>query len=561
MPWGACLSVAPPEPVDVRPAWQRASALLWPLALVLVVAVLFAGAPRGGAFYWPDSPRHALNGAFVMDLIAAFPVGDPMGFAYAYYTQYPALTILLYPPLLSFALAPFYAVFGVSQETALLVLFIFYCALALSAYGLARLWLPRAGAFGVALILVAAPEIAFWGRQVMLEIPAFAFVVWSAVFLVRHLRVKDARSLYASAAFLVLAMYTKLSVTFLVAPYAVAILLARGWSIFRDPHTYLIGAAAIVGLLPLIFLTVEFGQANVTSVIGIADADVSRFSLHGWIWYAKKLPFQIGWPPFLLALAFVLWAFWRRDQMSTSAPEGMLLIAWFIFGYLYYSAIDLKEARHSVFLLLPVALWSGMALYRWLPAERLAGGATIALGIVTLATTLVTRPVLYVDGYDDVVAFIAEKAPQDSVVLFSGYRDGAFIFNLRTHEERRDLTTLRADKLLLQIAVRRALGVKQKDYTEAEISDLLNRLGVHYVVAEPDFWIDLEQKARLQSVLHSDQFEEVRRFDMHANYPAQEKELVVYRNLGDVAEGPHDIVIDLPIIDRQISGSTRKTGD
>ena len=33
-------------------------------AIVVVVALLFLQAPHGGAFYWSDAPRHALNGVF-----------------------------------------------------------------------------------------------------------------------------------------------------------------------------------------------------------------------------------------------------------------------------------------------------------------------------------------------------------------------------------------------------------------------------------------------------------------------------------------------------------------
>ena len=74
-----------------------------------------------GGSSWSDSPRHALNGAFIMDMFKDMPTSDPVGYAYDYYSQFPALTILFYPPLYSFILAPFYAIFGVSQETALLV--------------------------------------------------------------------------------------------------------------------------------------------------------------------------------------------------------------------------------------------------------------------------------------------------------------------------------------------------------------------------------------------------------------------------------------------------------
>ncbi len=103
------------------------ASLKWCFCLGLIVALLFVlDAPTGGAFHRSDSPRHALNGAFVMDLIAAAPFDDLKGWAYNYYSRYPAVTILFYPPLFSFLLAPFYAIFGVSQETALFVVFICY---------------------------------------------------------------------------------------------------------------------------------------------------------------------------------------------------------------------------------------------------------------------------------------------------------------------------------------------------------------------------------------------------------------------------------------------------
>lgn len=87
--------------------------------LLLTVIILFVtGAPTDGAFSWPDSPRHALNGAFILDLIRDAPLNDPSGYAYNYYSQYPALTILFYPPFFYFVLAIFYAVLGVSQEVA-----------------------------------------------------------------------------------------------------------------------------------------------------------------------------------------------------------------------------------------------------------------------------------------------------------------------------------------------------------------------------------------------------------------------------------------------------------
>src|SRR5215469_17800068 len=112
------------------------------VALVYLAGILclFMTAPHNGEFWWSDAPRHALNGVFVKDLVAAAP-HDPRAWAMQYYVKYPALTILFYPPLFYLISAPFYAVFGVSHATALAVVLVHYFALALGLYFIARLWL------------------------------------------------------------------------------------------------------------------------------------------------------------------------------------------------------------------------------------------------------------------------------------------------------------------------------------------------------------------------------------------------------------------------------------
>ena len=525
--------------------------------LCAIIALLFlTGAPSGGAFSWPDSPRHALNGAFVLDLIRAAPIDHPASFAYDYYTRYPALTIGLYPPLFSFQLALFYALFGVSQTSALIALFTSYCFMACGAYALLRLNCSALIAFSAALFFAVLPEIAFWGRQVMLEIPAYAFVTWSAYWLVRHLRTHRIGFLYLSIALLVLGMYTKLSLAFLALPYLIALLHARGWQLARDRHSYVIALLAFVGVVPLLILTLKFGQANIQSAAGISDAEVSRGSIAGWIWYAEQLPSQMGWVGFGAALAVVgaLIAIprWRPLLLT----DHLLWLSWLVLGYLFFSAIDLKEARHSIFLLLPLVMMLALVCREISRRRRWLGEAVSAsVAVATLATTALTRPVHYVSGYDDAVRFVAVHAPRNSNIIFSGYHDGAFIFEMRAIGQRPDISTIRSDKLLLRIAVRRTLGVQQKPYTEQQIGDMISRLRVSYVVAQPDFWTDLEAMKRFQAVLNGPQFRPVRRFPMNANYAGQERELVVYQNLGRLPPGPVSIENELPIIDSKVAGT------
>jgi 4-amino-4-deoxy-L-arabinose transferase-like glycosyltransferase len=536
---------------------RNKEALMYLALLLLTAAVLFlTGAPTGGAFSWSDSPRHALNGAFVLDLLRDAPLNDPTGYAYNYYSQYPALTILFYPPFFYFVLAVFYALFGVSQEVATFAVFIFYFALAGGTYSLARLWLSPALSFGVALILISAPEVAFWGRQVMLEIPAFALLTWSAYFLIRYSRDNRPVFFYLSLVLLLLALYTKISVAFISLAYLGYLAHTQRTNLFRIKHHYYGLALFLICCIPLAYISLYFGRANMQSVTGIPDAEVSRANIQGWLWYARALPDQIGWPALGGAIAFVLTWFWNRIRGRSVFDDTFFFLLWFIAGYLFYSAIDLKEARHSIFILLPVAIASGFMLrFAFSKRPHWAGIGVAALGLVSLSITMTSRPVHYVHGYKEVAEYVSTLAPKNSNVLFSGYRDGAFIFNMRAYVNRSDLSVVRADKLLLKIAVRRSLGVEQQKYSEEEIADLISNSGVYYVVAQSEFWTDLDQMAKLKRVLESPRFEEIRRFELQSNFSAPDTELVVYRNLGEVASGPIRITNDLPIIGREIQGT------
>src|SRR5262249_18322330 len=119
--------------------------------------LLWLSAPHHGEFWWSDSPRHALNGVFVKDFVAAFPWQDPVGFASQYYLQYPALTILFYPPLFYVLLGPFFAILGVSPAVALAVVLLPYAALAFGLYLLARRWLSPGVALACGLSIMVAP--------------------------------------------------------------------------------------------------------------------------------------------------------------------------------------------------------------------------------------------------------------------------------------------------------------------------------------------------------------------------------------------------------------------
>lgn len=76
----------------------RLADLIVVFALLAASAGMILTAPMAGNFSWSDAPRHALNGAFIMDLVHDHPWDHPAAWAMDYYIRYPALRILFYPP-------------------------------------------------------------------------------------------------------------------------------------------------------------------------------------------------------------------------------------------------------------------------------------------------------------------------------------------------------------------------------------------------------------------------------------------------------------------------------
>lgn len=525
---------------------------LFPVLLILLANVLlFLSVPLND-YWWSDAPRHALNGVFLRDFFATLPLDDPRQYAVDYYMQYPALTILFYPPLFPSVAAIFFALFGISSFSAQLTVAVFYFAASLGAYVLARRWLSPWCALAVALLFLSSHEIALWGRQVMLEIPAYAFLLWSICLLLRYLDSKKVSLLYAMTVVFGLGLYTKISIVFIAPVMLWMLWQARGKAILRDPHLYGNALLFVVGIVPLMILTFKFGQANVQSVTGVVDAEASRLSLEGWLWYLRALPSQIGLFTLICAAIYLGTSFFRKN-FRIKQPEYGLLIGWIIVGYVFFSLIDLKEARHSVFLLYPLIVFAVLLVQRF--SSRVLVSAIVVIAAAgQFFYTLKYDPVPYVNGYHDAANYIAEHAPKDSAVLFSGYRDGSFIFNLRTHTERPDLSVIRADKLLLRVAVRRSLGVKEQEVGETQLRSMINEYGVHYIVSQPNFWDDLENMKMLQRVLSSSQFEEVWSTPVTSNRPHDDKQLKVYRNLGVVSNEKKKMTLHIDMIGTTIEG-------
>jgi len=175
----------------------------------LVLLLLFFTATLDGGFWWSDAPRHALNGVFLKDALFDFPIDAPKEYAIEYYKQYPALTILFYPPLFPAVESLFYMVFGVHVWIPVLVVMVFYAVTLIFAYKILSRHFDQGMAMILSLIFILLPEMAEWGRQVMLEIHAYAMVLVSVYFYLLYVEENKLGRLLLAVLFLAAAMLSK----------------------------------------------------------------------------------------------------------------------------------------------------------------------------------------------------------------------------------------------------------------------------------------------------------------------------------------------------------------
>jgi hypothetical protein len=517
------------------------------LVLFLACLALLLTAPTDGDFWWNDAPRHALNGAFIMDLVAAHPFHDPVRWAIDYYLMRPALTIMFYPPLFYCVEAIAFAVFGVSHVVAQAAVVLFCGLLAGSVYLLARAVLPRWSAVGAALLAIGTPETAFWGRQIMLDVPAYALIATSACFLLFYLRKGHPRTIYLTALFLVAAIYTKYNAGFIAPALVATFIMTKGRAAFRDRHAIAAAAIACIGLVPAAVMMHQFGASNLQSLSGL-EGTIPPNSLECWLFYLKVLPAQLGTMTVILA-AGGLALLANRAVVGRDRSIYRLLLAWLLVGYLVFSAISLKENRDTIMVLLPLAI-AGPLFLLMIPPRPLGELAGLALGVGTICYSLMFCPVDRVGGYKEIAAYLAEKLPRNGVVAYSGFRDANLIFDLAAIPGRSDITVVRIDKLLLSAPVgERRRGVKQSDLNETGIAELLRGLGATFFVIQPGFWSDLQVMSRFDSVIRGTDYETVRHFGLTGTLSSQDGKagIEVLRPTYAIATKFRRLDIDMPL--------------
>ena len=391
-----------------------------------------------GIWFQGDSPRHALNAVFFLDL-AKEGIWNPIEYAHRYYARYPAINPQRYPPLFYALLAPSYAVFGVSGFVAKCLVQSF--ALMLGIYTLVgiRRWItPKAGI--VAGLVLLMPGTMRWSGAVMLNLPALALGV-ACLF---HLRIvlEHPDNRRTSKHFCIAVVFAALSILMhptvgVVIPIAgLWLLLDRRWRPFVNLQAIfvILSSTLICGFVYWMLYSMSSAQ--------FAQAASSKARVASVLWptfYLQATPDLIGtWtlPVILLGLVCSFKpARFRRDSvrlvLATLLALSLLHCIW------------AKDERYFLWAC-PAATWLiAHAFVAISSIEAFCRNKQLALAIsagllMTLTTYLIAisqdDPPGSVNSLSKVAKEVAKIAAGEPI-LYHGTHDGSFVFYIRSIDE------------------------------------------------------------------------------------------------------------------------------
>lgn len=516
---------------------QSGSRQRWWLLLLLPLTLhLLVPAPIEPVFNG-DANRHVMTSVFFRDLLVDLPLTDPKGYATDYYEQYPALGLLIWPPLFHGITGTLMWLTGTSVWAARAVVFLSYLAAAIFLKRVCDRRLPNDVSAVTVLLFMMLPMTFQYGRYVMLEMTTLAFCLgcldqfdlWlrshsddrkTGRHSVRH------RHLYFAAACAAFAALTRFDAVVLLPTLLIWTLIQKQWKAFLSKHVIGATVVALVLVGPTYGLIWrEMGDLHLRQATESVGGESSSFLADGcWTFYLKALPDQVGWP--LLAFSVIgLAACVRRRFANLNVFIAVLLGT-----YLTFTPLAELRARHTIYWLPAFAVFAAIGATQiarrlsnftkrtWLPAQCLL----LVLLLAGTGWATLRQPVFLANGYAKAAKIILQSTTPGDVILVDAWWDGNLIYQLRHHDPNRSRHVRRGDKLLYDFTSVPNIDFQSFVQTDADILHAIQDADVSCIVFEdPQPFSQIEISQQLRTLVQSmpKVFPPIESLDVQVRFP------------------------------------------
>lgn len=490
-PSGIARSLFCIEPADS--AFGGRDWLLISLVSIAGVAILGKDISRGGLLD-PDASAHVMDGVLIHDWILAGPKAwvDPMEFAMTQYGHYPTLGIgAHYPPGFAVVEAGFFLVFGLSATAARMCVVFFGMVAAVGCFVLVRPIAGRTAAVLASTLLIGLPATTQWGRQAMLEIPLMASLIWAAVAFCWYLRNPTHVRFGCACIAAIATLLFKQSGVFLICAMAMTLVVQSLRSQACRAHAAVALSMAIVAIAGVL---ATLDAASLKTVSGYYTH--APWSLSSILYCPRNLPDQVGGVVLVAAAAGAVVSFRLRSEF------WIFLAAWAFVALVMITATSLKTPRFAYVLVLPFAIWASVAAANALSLVPVPRLRTLIAGLLVAYTAWAgfRRPVG--NGPDFGALVKTHRANiEGQVVLFSGLRDGDFIFAVREHTPWRASVVIRGSKLFYTCTAGPNLDLVSYVSTPDDLAATMKRFAFTQVFIERENRVGTPQEDWLRRYL------------------------------------------------------------
>lgn len=469
--------------------------MAWIATLLLATIALLGNDIGVGGFRHGDSAVHAMDGVLIHDWVAAGPPSwwSPMQFAREQYAHYPTLGIgRHYPPAFALVESVFFAVFGISVHSARMCVVFFGMIAVTGTYVLVRSFADRWTAFLAGVALVTLPATLWWGRAVMLELPTLAALIWVGVAFVYYVRRPTAVRLAVLLVGAVGTVLFKQPAVFLIAAVAMALVGGALLGKVKPSHSIL----AVVTSLIAIAVTAASLDGHGSQLLRGDATFADRWSWSALAFYLVEFPRQLGVVLLAVALPGVI-LLYRRSPMS-----AVLMTSWVFVCLALLAVADYKNTRFLFLALYPFTVWAAVSIgqLRLLVRGTLPRTAVWLLPAAACCVVAATTPTELRPDYGSVVAANRDRI-MGRAVLFSGLRDGDFVFAVRQHLPLRQAVVIRGSKLLYTCNGRPDLDFVSHVATPEQLDTLMRRFAFRYVFIERENKMGLREDGLLRKYL------------------------------------------------------------
>ncbi len=552
------------ETIGAPPPTARRKTLFAVVPILVLVALQCATFEFSEPIFFGDENRHVMTSIFFRDLLADHPLTGLRGYAENYYVQYPALGLLIWPPLFHGLTGAVMLVAGTSSLVATLMVGLSAVIACVYLFRLTARTHDEAAASLAVLLFGLCPLIFDYSRHVMLEMPTLMWGLIATFHFVRFLEEARRRDVFIAAVASACAALTRFDAVYLLPMFGI-LLTARGqWRMLKRWDVWAAAAVALLMVLPYYAVVAsEVGGLHVRQASeSVVPNEHGDQSMSGFLYYLWLVPKQVGWFVTVAALLGLL-----RISSAESRRRLWPFLAMLLATYVTFAPLAEVHFRHSIYWVPAIVVLAiegvsfgfqasrrasapGQILMQLSPgadAHRLTWAVSVVL-ICGTAVTTVAKERSTIRGYEEAAAYVLEHSGKSKFCLFDGWWDGNFTYQLRHLDQNRRLSVLRGDKLFYGF-----ICVPDTDYTEyaksdREMLDVIDRQSPKYIVVEePQIMTHIPAAERLRTLLrkHPEQFALAKTIPVRGGKLVRDYELRIYHNLRVQTETTKPVEFDV----------------